>query len=195
MSAFPGQSCGPAESYGDSPATAVLQGVSSAWGSSGRSRSSSSSCLIVQALWNPSCAPLPHILSSHGENVRNVSEVDSEARILQFVHWGNSFAYSPSSCLLLASTSETEAIFSAVDDQLWVPPDKVKVGVSTVSKHRFSVDPLYHLRYFTKYYWVHFVCAGFFLSVLSIFATAILQQNRYHLSPASVNQCKSRTPV
>lgn len=70
----------------------------------------------------------------------------------EFIQWGNVFAYSPSSCLLLTSTGETEAIFSAVDDQLWGPPDKVKLGVSTVGKHRSSVDSLCHLTYFTKYY-------------------------------------------
>jgi len=37
---------------------------------------------------------------------------------LEYIHWGKVFAYSPSSYLLLASASETETIFSAIDDQL-----------------------------------------------------------------------------
>lgn len=52
----------------------------------------------------------------------------------EFIHQGNVFAYSPGSCFLLASASETEAIFSAAADLLWGPPDKIKLGVSTVSK-------------------------------------------------------------
>lgn len=67
----------PRQEIGDLPAMAMPEGVPRGQDSSCRSRSSNS-LLTGQERWNPSHAALPHILSNRGENVRNVSEIDSE---------------------------------------------------------------------------------------------------------------------